>query len=68
MKDIKLRFWNTDYKNPIMEYGSIRDLDKMYRAQAAVRGAVDTKLLDGVFKSVRLIRANKIKSQGGMYE
>ncbi len=33
MKDIKLRFWNTDYKNPIMEYGSIRDLDKMYRAQ-----------------------------------
>ena len=33
MKDIKLRFWNTDYKNPIMEYGSIRELDKMYRAQ-----------------------------------
>lgn len=32
MKPIKFRFWNTDYKNPIMEYGSTDDIKFVERS------------------------------------
>lgn len=32
MKVIKFRFWNTDYPNPIMEYGSTEDLKFVERS------------------------------------